>query len=59
MSSVLGYHKAGSSPVTLDVAGIGEVKESYIHQLIRFMCGTRDDPDESPQLTVKVLCIVH
>ena len=54
-----GYHKTGSSLVTLDVAGISEGKESFIHQLIRLMCGTHDDLDDSPQLTVNNSCIVH
>ena len=44
-SSVLGYHKTGSS-VIIDVAGISEGKESIIHWLIRLVCGTRDDVDE-------------
>ena len=58
-SSVLGYHKTGSSLVALSVAGISEGKESFTHCLIRLMCGTRDHPDESPQLIVNNSCTVH
>ena len=34
-SSVLGYHKTGSSLVALNVAGISEGKESFTHRLVR------------------------
>ena len=51
-SSVLEYHKIGSSLVAKNIAGIGEGKESFTHCLIRLMCGTRDHPDEFPQLIV-------
>ena len=44
LSSVLGYHKTALSLVTFKVGGISEGKESFIHQLIRLMCGTRDNP---------------
>ena len=46
-SSILGYHKTGSSLATFKVVGINEGKESFINQLIRLMCGTHDDPDDS------------
>ena len=51
-SSVLGYHKIGSSLVAKNIAGIGEGKESFTHCLIRLMCGTRDHSDEFPQSIV-------
>ena len=44
-SSVLGYHKIGSSLVAKNIAG----KESFTHCL---MCGTHDHPDEFPQSIV-------
>ena len=58
-SSVLRYHKDASSLVTLDVAGISEGKESFIHQLIRLMYGIGDGPDESPRSIVNNSSIVH
>ena len=58
-SSVLGYHKTGSSLVALSVAEIIEGKESFTHRLTRLMCGTRDHPDESPQSMVNNSCTVH
>ena len=58
-TSVLGYHKTGSSIFTLDVAGNSEGKESFIHRLIRLMCGTCDDLDKSPQSIVNNSRIVH
>ena len=45
-SSALGYHKTESSLVNFKVAGISEGKEGFIHQLIRLICGTCDDPDD-------------
>ena len=39
--------------------GISEGKESFIHRLIRLMCGTLDVLDESPQSIVNNSCIVH
>ena len=51
-SSVLGYHKIGSSPVAKNIAGIGEGKESFTHCLIRLMYGTCDHLDEFPQSIV-------
>ena len=44
-----GYYKIGSSLATYKVAEIIEGKESFIHRLIRLMCGTHDDPNESTQ----------
>ena len=35
-----------------NVAGIHEGNESFIHRLIRLMCGTHDDLEKSPQSTV-------
>ena len=58
-SSVLGYHKTGSSLGALNVAGISEGKESFTHRLIRLMCDTRDHLDESPQSIVNNSCTVH
>ena len=52
-SSVLEYRKTGLLLVTFKVAGITEGNKSFIHWLIRLMCGTHDDPDESPQSIVK------
>ena len=43
----------------LDVTGISEGRETFIHRLIRLMCCTLDDPDESPQSIVNNSCIVH
>ena len=43
----------------LKVTGISEGKESFIHRLIRLMCGTRDDEDEFSQSIVNNSCTVH
>ena len=58
-SSVLGYHKTGSSVATLDVGGIGKSKETFVLLLMRLMCGIHDYTDESPQSIVNNSCIVH
>ena len=42
-----------------NVAGISEENESFIHQLIKLMCGIRDDLDESLQSTVNNSCTMH
>ena len=49
-SSVPKYHKTRSSLFAFNIAGISEGNESFIHRLIRLICGTRDDLDKIPTI---------
>ena len=48
-------HETGLSPITLNIAGISEGKESFTHCLVRLMCGTCDHLGESHNRS----CTVH
>ena len=48
-SSVLGYHKIQSSHLPLMLLESVKEMKTFIHWLIKLMCGTHDDLDKSPQ----------
>ena len=54
-SSVLGYHKIRSSLFAFNSAGIIKGNESFIHRLIKLMCGTCDDLDKSPTINSRII----